>query len=847
MECLVCSRPNPPEAYYCQTCELPLGRVCPHCDAQSPPGAHTCVACNRSLEETSPPIYSPSVEKPTTVPNTPASFSNGRYQVKRMLGQGSKKRVYLARDTLLDRDIAFALIKTEGDEASAARILREAQAMGRLSAHPNIVTVFDLGEHDGQPFLVTELMAAGDLGTLIENAPDHRIPLGQAMDITRAVCLGLEFAHSHGIVHRDLKPGNVWLAPDGTAKIGDFGLAVTVDCPRLTREGMMVGTLYYMPPEQTSGRGVTAQSDLYSLGAMLYELVTGTPPFRGDDAVTIIGQHVNNAPLPPAWHNPSCPQPLEDLIVRLMEKSPSERPESAAQVAVALNAISSTLNTAEPSPFDPRGSIEQIALTVTTERPDLSGRTAPDGTVTILFSDIEASTSITERLGDLRWQEVLHTHNAIIRSQVATHGGFEVKSLGDGFMLAFSSARRGLQCAMAIQRSFASYSDGHPDPPIRVRIGLHAGEVIREVDDFFGKNVILASRIAAQAEGGQILASSLLKELAESAGDIRFGEAHDVKLKGLNGTTQVYPVIWDQTDQLNVSVGPAPRRPSLKGTVDRAGRSRLGRAVIGLAALTGVVAVGLWISGAISGPATQPDAGLLSVFPGSMTRSVSPDGDATVAGPADSVKSPVSAAITPTLVPNLGGLASPGAIAPTHSPDLGGLAFPGTIAPTLTPNLIGFASGEVITVSYQSALYPRSAPSGNIWEPGEILYQPKWWFDASSPVRYLATTANPLDARGGPPPFSSAIGPSGSYTYEWLPDRSLRLSPEGSLMVDSGLRLERNVTPSTMQPGVNQVSIQVVAEFLRPPTVNGSLVRPVGGILRAKLSDRGASDIYLGA
>ena len=97
--------------------------------------------------------------------------------------------------------------------------------MGRLSAHTNIVTVFDLGEHDGQPFMVTELMAAGDLGTLIGKAPDRRIPLTQAIEIARSVCLGLEFAHSNGIVHRDLKPGNVWLAADGTAKIGDFGLA----------------------------------------------------------------------------------------------------------------------------------------------------------------------------------------------------------------------------------------------------------------------------------------------------------------------------------------------------------------------------------------------------------------------------------------------------------------------------------------------------------------------------------------------------------------------------------------------------------------------------------------------
>jgi serine/threonine protein kinase len=521
-----------------------------------------------------------------------------------LLGQGSKKTVYLAHDTLLDRDVAFALIKTEGDEVSGSRIVREAQAMGRLSAHTNIVTVFDLGEHDGQPFMVTELMAAGDLGTLIDTAPNRRIPLSQAIEIARSVCFGLEFAHSNGIVHRDLKPGNVWLAADGTAKIGDFGLAFAVDRPRLTQEGMMVGTLYYMPPEQATGRGVTAKSDLYSLGAMLYEMVTGTPPFLGGDAVTIIGQHVNNVPVPPTWHNPSCPQPLEDLIVGLLEKSPAARPESTGDVLAALDAIRNSMSLAVAAPFDPRNSIEQVALTVAIERPDLSGRAAPDGTVTVLFSDIEASTTMTERLGDHRAQEVLRAHNSIIRSQVATHEGFEVKSLGDGFMLAFSSARRAVQCAIAIQQSLASYNDGHREHPIRVRIGLHAGEVVREVDDFYGKNVILASRIAGQATGGQILVSALLKELTESAGDLRFGDGHDVKLKGLTGTTRIFPVIWDQTGSSGGGVDPASPSRVLKRLGFPAGRSHLGKAVVALALGTGAVVAGLWLSGAVSGPGT---------------------------------------------------------------------------------------------------------------------------------------------------------------------------------------------------------------------------------------------------
>ncbi len=170
---------------------------------------------------------------------------------------------------------------------------------------------------------------------------------------------------------------------------------------------------------------------------------------------------------------------------------------------------------------------------------------ALDGTITILFSDIQGSTAMSERLGVQRMQEVLQAHEPIVREQVAAHGGFEVKSLGDGFMLAFSGARRALECAISIQRSFADYNDEHKDEPLRVRIGLHTGEVLRDSGDFFGIDVILASRITGQATGGEILVSSLLKELTDRGGDIQFGEVQEVELKGLAEVNRVYSVAWD--------------------------------------------------------------------------------------------------------------------------------------------------------------------------------------------------------------------------------------------------------------------------------------------------------------
>ncbi|MSQ22676.1 MAG: hypothetical protein EXR53_05135, partial [Dehalococcoidia bacterium] len=216
--------------------------------------------------------------------------------------------------------------------------------MGRLGDHPNIMQVFALGNEaslapGGQPYMVLPLMPGGDVEGVIEKATDHKMPLEQALRIANEVCRGLEFAHSKGIIHRDLKPDNVWLTQDGTAKIGDFGLALPMNRSRLTTEGMMVVTVAYMPPEQAMGGDVTPQADLYSLGCMMYEMTTGRPPFVGDGPVAIIGQHLNTPPVAPSWHRPDCPPALESIILRLLEKDPTKRPHTARDVREALEAV----------------------------------------------------------------------------------------------------------------------------------------------------------------------------------------------------------------------------------------------------------------------------------------------------------------------------------------------------------------------------------------------------------------------------------------------------------------------------------------------------------------------------
>jgi len=337
MTCPHCELPVGADAQFCTHCGTKLLPSCPTCGARASTAARYCGACGARL----PPTDSEAAGATPPRASAPAgSFAGRRYQVRRLIGEGARKKVYLAHDTRLRRDVAFALIKTDGlDEAGVSRVRREAEAMGALGDHPGVVTVFDVGDERGQPYIVSQFMPGGSIDDLLQRAPRHRLPVDQVVQLAAQVCRALEHAHARGIIHRDLKPGNVWLAADGTAKLGDFGLAVTPDRARLTVEGMMVGTVAYLAPEQALGRSPDPRSDLYALGAMLYEMVTGRPPFLGDDAVAIISQHLNTPPVAPSWHNPDVPRALEALILHLLAKVPEDRPASAAAVYEALGAI----------------------------------------------------------------------------------------------------------------------------------------------------------------------------------------------------------------------------------------------------------------------------------------------------------------------------------------------------------------------------------------------------------------------------------------------------------------------------------------------------------------------------
>lgn len=270
------------------------------------------------------------------------SFSDGRYVMVHPLGEGGQKIVFLVHDTTLDRDCALSLLRTDfASPEEMERMTREAHAMARLAAHHNIVTVFDLGEHHGRPFIVSEYVPGGDLKQLLRESGSP-LPLSRAIQISRDVCRALSLAHSRGVVHRDVKPANIWLNSDGSAKLGDFGVASAAGLSRITMTGMVVGTAAYMSPEQAQGHEIDARSDLYAFGCVLYELVTGRPPFIGAESLAVISQHVHASPPRALRDDTSLPQSVDDLITRLLAKDRQDRPDSAVAVLEELDRIAAS-------------------------------------------------------------------------------------------------------------------------------------------------------------------------------------------------------------------------------------------------------------------------------------------------------------------------------------------------------------------------------------------------------------------------------------------------------------------------------------------------------------------------
>ena len=264
-----------------------------------------------------------------------------RYQLQEPIGRGGMATIYRGRDMRMERTVAIKVLREvySTDPKFVTRFQREAKAASALQ-HPNIVQVFDYGQSDGSYFIVMELIEGADLRRYLRSR--GVLAIDRAIIIAHDVALGLGAAHRRGIVHRDVKPQNVLVGRDGSIKLTDFGIASVykdINAERLTTTGMTLGTVQYYAPEQAQGEIVSPAADVYALGIVMYEMLTGRTPFDGDTPVAVAMQHIQDAPIPPTQYNPNIPQVLEDIIMRCLEKVPEMRYRDGSSLARALEVL----------------------------------------------------------------------------------------------------------------------------------------------------------------------------------------------------------------------------------------------------------------------------------------------------------------------------------------------------------------------------------------------------------------------------------------------------------------------------------------------------------------------------
>lgn len=253
---------------------------------------------------------------------------NDRYEIIRSIGEGGMANVYLGYDTILDRNVAIKVLRGDlsNDEKFVRRFQREALSASSL-AHPNIVEMYDVGEDNGLYYIVMEYIEGKTLKQLLKKR--GTLTLSEAIDIMLQLTDGMAHAHDSYIIHRDLKPQNIMIKDDGQIKITDFGIAMALNSTQLTQTNSVMGSVHYLPPEQASGKGCTIKSDIYSMGIIFYELLSGSLPFRGDNAVEIALKHMRD-PLPSLREdNPAIPQSIENIIRKATAKNPKNRYEDA--------------------------------------------------------------------------------------------------------------------------------------------------------------------------------------------------------------------------------------------------------------------------------------------------------------------------------------------------------------------------------------------------------------------------------------------------------------------------------------------------------------------------------------
>ncbi len=539
----------------------------------------------------------------------------GPYRVEAFLARGSTGEVYRATDERLGRSAALKVLPAwlEEDERARDRFLAEARAAASLD-HPNVLPVYDAGEQEGTLWIAMRLAEGRDLRELLRRegplAPERSIA------ILAGVAAALDAAHRRGILHRDVKPGNIVFGAEdagGHSYLADFGLATAAHGRGLTRTGEVLGTIDYVSPEQARGEALDARSDAWSLAAVLFECLTGRPPFRRETEVAALTARLEGpAPAPSSLHA-DLPEALDAVLARGLARDPVERYPSAGALIHAA-------------------------------------RAAVDGARLrgLLFADLRGYTAFAEREGDARAAALLDRYRRLVRATVARSGGAEIRTEGDSFYIVFPSATAAIRAGLAITAVAAEATAADPALAVTPGVGVHAGEPLEAPEGPIGAAVNTAARLCSLAAAGEVLVSATARDLAAGSRDLAFVSRGGLAAKGMAEPLKA----WAATPAGSPAAARPPVREPLAGA--RAGR-RSAVAAVAIVGLVAVFVVGVALAGQGGAPSASPSAtpgvgAAVAGSPGATAGSGSPPASTAQSQP-PSAGSSADAAASPALGP----------------------------------------------------------------------------------------------------------------------------------------------------------------------------------------------------
>jgi adenylate cyclase len=447
------------------------------------------------------------------------------YKILEQIGRGGMGTVYKAEDLTLKRMVAIKFLPSDlvPDSGAKKRFFQEAQTASHLD-HPNICTIHEIDEtDDGHIFIVMSFYKGESLRSKIEG---DTLDLEEILDISIQVGSALATAHAAKIIHRDVKPDNIMITDKNQVKIVDFGVAKLMDQARITTEDASLGTIMYMSPEQTKSANVDHRADIWAFGVVLYEMLTGQSPFKGDYDQATIYSILNEKPDTISKHRKNVPAEFERIINKLLEKTPDHRYQNIDDCVVDLRRLKKNLERQE--------TYNVLVQNVRDEKRKLAA---------IMFTDMVGYSALTHKNEALAL-ELLEEHRRILRSFFPNYGGDEVETAGDAFFVEFSSALDAVRCAVDIQKNLYQRNQMVSDEKrIKIRIGVHLGDVIHEGKNVLGDGVNIAARIEPLAQSCGICVSQDVARQIQNKIDLPLQKIDTAQLKNIKLPVDIYAIV----------------------------------------------------------------------------------------------------------------------------------------------------------------------------------------------------------------------------------------------------------------------------------------------------------------